>query len=111
MKRSFGVFATVLVLLAAAVFLSRPKPAEATVTQVRVSPEDIKEVIYKIHIRTVTVELKREIDGVARLAFVEYNKLEALQLIELLTSERVLIAAVDPDRGFVFDYGFIRGTE
>jgi hypothetical protein len=55
--------------------------------------------------------LQREINGVLKLAFVDYNKLEALQLIELLTSQRGLIASVDPDRGYVFDYGFIRKAE
>ena len=46
-----------------------------------------------------------------KMAFVDYNKLEALKLIELLTSQRVLVASVDPDRGYVFDFGFVRRAE
>jgi hypothetical protein len=111
MKKIFGTFTIVLILLVTTLLLFRPKSAEGTVTAVRVGPEDIKEVIYKVNIRTVTVELRREINGVSRLAFVDYNKLEALKLIELLTSVRVLIASVDPDRGYVFDFGFIRIAE
>jgi hypothetical protein len=108
MKRTFGIGGIILMISLAAIFLFRPTPVEGTVTVVRLGPEDIKEVIYKVNIRTVTVDLQKEINGVSNLAFVEYNKLEALKLIELLTSGRVLVASVDPDRGYVFDFGFIR---
>lgn len=108
MKRAMGVFTLIIIVSLVTFFLSRPMLVEGTVTSIKVNPEDIKEVVYKVNIQTVAVELNTEIDKVARLAFVNYNKLEALQLIELLTSDRVLIASVDPDRGFVFDYGFIR---
>jgi len=111
MKKLFGLFTIILMLLLAMILLFRPKPAEGTVAVVRVGPEDIKEVIYKVNIKTVTVDLQREINDVSKLAFVDYNKLEALKLIELLTSQRVLVASVDPDRGYVFDFGFIRRAE
>ena len=111
MKKSLGMGVIILVLSLAIIFLFRPNSVEATVAVVRLGPEDIKEVIYKVNIRTVAVELQKEMNGVSRLAFVEYNKLEALKLIELLTSERVLVASVDPDRGYVFDFGFIRRAE
>ena len=111
MKKTFGIFTIILVLSLAIIFLFRPKPVEATVAVVRVGPEDIKEVIYKVNIKTVTVDLQREINNVSKLAFVDYNKLEALKLIELLTSQRVLVASVDPDRGYVFDFGFMRRAE
>jgi len=101
----------ILVLSLTTIFLFRPKSVEGTVAVIRVGPEDIKEVIYKVNIKTVTVELQREMNGVSRLAFVDYNKLEALKLIELLTSQRVLVASVDPDRGYVFDFGFVRRAE
>jgi len=108
MKKIFGIGGIILMISLAIIFLFRPMPVEGTVTVVRLGPDDIKEVIYKVNIRTVTVDLQREINGVSKLAFVDYNKLEALQLIELLTSERVLVASVDPDRGYVFDFGFVR---
>jgi hypothetical protein len=111
MKKTFGIFTIILVLSLAIIFLFRPKSVEGTVAVIRLGPEDIKEVIYKVNIRTVTVDLQREINNVSRLAFVDYNKLEALKLIELLTSKRVLVASVDPDRGYVFDFGFIRRAE
>jgi len=111
MNKILGVLMIILVISAAATLLIHPRSAEATVSVVRLSPNDIKEVIYKVNIKTVTVELEREINGVSRLAFVDYSKLEALQLIELLTSQRGLIASVDPDRGYVFDFGFIRTAE
>jgi len=101
----------VLVIAATAALLVHPRPAEGTVSVVRLDPGDIKEVLYKVNIKTVTVELQREINGVSRLAFVDYSKLEALQLVELLTSQRGLVASVDPDRGYVFDYGFVRVIE
>jgi len=111
MKKAFGIGMITLVLSLAIIFLFRPKPLEGTVAVVRLTPEDIKEVIYKVNIKTVTVELQREINGVSRLAFVDYSKLEALKLIELLTGQRVLVASVDPDRGYVFDFGFMRRAE
>lgn len=111
MKKISEIGMIVLMLSLAIIFLFRPKSVEGTVAVVRVGPEDIKEVIYKVNIRTVTVELQREINGVSKLAFVEYNKLEALKLLELLTSQRVLVASVDPDRGYVFDFGFVRRAE
>ena len=111
MKKTFGIGMIILMLSLATVFLFCPKPVEGTVAVVRLGPEDIKEVIYKVNIKTVAVELQREINGVTKLAFVDYNKLEALKLIELLTSQRVLVASVDPDRGYVFDFGFIRRAE
>ena len=111
MKKTFGIGMIILVLSLAIILLFHPKSVEGTVAVVRLGPEDIKEVIYKVNIKTVTVELQREINGVSRLAFVDYNKLEALKLIELLTGQRVLVASVDPDRGYVFDFGFMRRTE
>ena len=111
MKKPLGIFMIILMLSLATIFLFHPKSVEGTVAVVRLVPEDIKEVIYKVNIKTVTVELQREINNVSKLAFVDYNKLEALNLIELLTSQRVLVASVDPDRGYVFDFGFIRRAE
>jgi len=111
MKKTFGIGMIILVLSLATIFLFHPKYVEGTVAVVRLGPEDIKEVIYKVNIKTVTVDLQREISGVTKLAFVDYNKLEALKLIELLTSQRVLVASVDPDRGYVFDFGFVRRAE
>jgi hypothetical protein len=111
MKKMPKALLTVLVISATAALLIHPRSAEGTVSVVRLGPGDIKEVLYKVNIKTVAVELQREINGVSKLAFVDYNKLEALQLIELLTSQRGLVASVDPDRGYVFDYGFIRKTE
>jgi hypothetical protein len=111
MKKTFGIGMIILMLSLAMIFLFRPNSVEGTVAVVRLGPEDIKEVIYKVNIKTVTVELQREINGVTKLAFVDYNKLEALKLIELLTSQRVLVASVDPDRGYVFDFGFVRRAE
>jgi hypothetical protein len=102
-----AAFLILLTVVAALALLFHPRRAEGTVSVVRLTPADIKEVLYKVNIRTVTVELNREVNEVSRLAFVEYSKLEALQLIELLTSRRELVASVDPDRGFVFDYGFV----
>jgi hypothetical protein len=111
MKKPLGIFMIILMLSLATIFLFRPKSVEGTVAVIRVGPEDIKEVIYKVNIRTVTVDLQREVNNVSKLAFVDYNKLEALKLIELLTSQRVLVASVDSDRGYVFDFGFIRRAE
>jgi hypothetical protein len=111
MKKIGGSFLILLLAAATVTLLFHPRRAEGTVSLIRLTPEDIKEVMYKVNIRTVAVELNREINDVSRLAFVEYSKLEALQLIELLTSRRVLVANVDPDRGFVFDYGFVGPAE
>lgn len=111
MKKHLKAWLIVLVISATAALLILPRPAEGTVSVVRLDPGDIREVLYKVNIKTVTVELQREINGVTKLAFVDYNKLEALQLIELLTSQRGLVASVDPDRGYVFDYGFVRKAE
>jgi hypothetical protein len=111
MRKKSAAFLVLLMVLAALVLLFHPRKAEGTISVIRLSPADIKEVLYKVNIRTVTVELNREVNDVSRLAFVEYDKLEALQLIELLTSRRDLVASVDPDRGFVFDYGFVGPAE
>jgi len=111
MKNMPKALLAVLVISATAALLVHPRPAEGTVSVVRLDPGDIKEVLYKVNIKTVTVELQREINGVSKLAFVDYNKLEALQLIGLLTSQRGLVASVDPDRGYVFDYGFVHEVE
>jgi hypothetical protein len=111
MKKTSAAFLILLLLSLALTLLFHPRRAEGTVSVVRLTPADIKEVLYKVNIRTVTVELNKEVNDVSRLAFVEYSKLEALQLIELLTSRRVLVASVDPDRGFVFDYGFASPAE
>ncbi len=111
MKKIWGAVLLLLVFSLVLTLLFHPRRAEGTVSAVRLTPADIKDVIYKVNIRTVTVELNREVNGVSRLAFVDYNKLEALQLIELLTSQRGLVASVDPDRGYVFDYGFVHPTE
>lgn len=111
MKKIATALMIILVISAATALLLHPRSAEGTVAVVRLGPEDIKEVIYKVNIKTVTVELQSEINGVSKLAFVDYSKLEALQLIDLLTSQRGLVASVDPDRGYVFDYGFVRKVE
>jgi len=111
MKKAFGALMIILMLLLVIIFLFHPNSVQGTVAVVRLNPEDIKEVIYKVNIRTVTVDLQRETHGVSKLAFVEYNKLEALKLIDLLTSGRVLVASVDPDRGYVFDFGFVRTAD
>lgn len=104
--RKFLFILTVVVLTLALAFLFKPKSAEGTVAKLRINAQDVKEVFYRIIHKTVYLELQKEINKVSKLEFVNYNRAEALKLMDLLTSQRGIIVEVDPDTGYVYDFGF-----
>ena len=68
---------------------------------------DIKEVVYKVNQKTVSLELKREINDVTVLNFRNFNRTEALLLMDMLTSHKGVIVEADLDTGYVYDFGFM----
>ena len=72
----------------------------------KLDAQDIKEVVYKVNQKTVSLELQREINGTTVFNFRNFNKLEALILMDMLTSKKGIAINVDPDSGYVYDFGF-----
>ena len=73
----------------------------------RLGTADIKEVVYKVNQKTVSLELKREINDVTVLNFRNFNRTEALLLMDMLTSHKGVIVEADLDTGYVYDFGFM----
>lgn len=73
----------------------------------RLGNADIKEVVYKVNQKTVSLELKRKINDVTVLNFRNFNRTEALLLMDMLTSHKGLIVEADLDTGYVYDFGFM----
>ena len=105
MKKFLLIFIILIFSLALAI-LFNPRSAEGTTVMLRLDAEDIKEVVYKMTQKTVTLELHREINDITRLNFINFNKLEALLLMDMLTSHKGVTLKVDPDTGYVYNFGF-----
>ena len=87
--------------------LFNPGSAEGSRTEiVRLDAKDIKQVFYERINKTVSLILQREIKDITRLDFINFNKSEALLLMDMLTSQKGLIVNVDIDSGYVYDFGF-----
>ena len=54
----------------------------------------------------IAMALQREIKEITRLDFINFNKFEALLLMDMLTSQKGLKVKVDIDSGYVYDFGF-----
>jgi len=87
--------------------LFNPKSAEGTKTEIlRLGAKDIKEVFYEVIHKTVSLTLHRETKEITRLNFVNFNRSEALLLMDMLTSQKDVIVKVDIDIGHVYAFGF-----
>ena len=73
---------------------------------IRLDAQDIKEVVYKVTQKTVALELQREVNDITMLNFRNFNKLEALLLMDMLTSHRGVTLKIDLDSGYVYNFGF-----
>ena len=73
----------------------------------RLGTADIKEVVYKVNQKTVSLELRREINNVTVLNFPNFNRTEALLLMDMLISHKGIIVEADLDTGYVYDFGFM----
>jgi len=106
MKKSLLIISILIFSLIIAI-LFNPRSAEGTKTEIlRLDAKDIKEVFYEVIHKTVSVTLQREIKEITRLDFVNFNRSEALLLMDMLTSQKGLIVRVDIDIGHVYDFGF-----
>ena len=99
---SIFIFSLVLAIL----FI--PRLTEAATTEIlRLDATDIKVVFYERMSKTVSLTLQREIMEITRLDFINFNKSEALLLMDMLTSRKGLIVKVDTDTGYVYDFGLV----
>ncbi len=98
---SIFIFSLVLAIL------FNPRSAEGAKTEIlRLDAKDIKEVFYERISKTVSLTLQQEIKEITKLDFVNFNKTEALLLMNMLTSQKGLIVKVDIDSGYIYDFGF-----
>lgn len=72
----------------------------------RLFPENIKEIVYKVDQKTVLLELHRKIKNVTVLNFRNFSRTEALLLMDLLINHKRIIVEADLDTGYVYDFGF-----
>lgn len=105
MKKFLLIFIILSFSLTLAI-LFNPRSAEGTIVMLRLDAQDIKEVVYKMTQKTVSLELQREINDIKWLNFRNFNKQEALLLMDILTSHKGVTLKVDPDTGYVYDFGF-----
>ena len=105
MKKHLLVFIVIIISLTS-IILFVPRSAVSSTEMLKLDAQDIKEVVYKVTQKTVSLELQREINGTTILNFRNFNKLEALMLMDMLTSKKGIAIKVDPDSGYIYDFGF-----
>ncbi len=105
--KKFLLITSILIFSLVLAILFIPGSAEGSRTEiVRLDAKDIKQVFYERINKTVSLILQREIKDITRLDFINFNKSEALLLMDMLTSQKGLIVNVDIDSGYVYDFGF-----
>ncbi len=105
--KKFLLIISILIFSLVLAILFNPGSAEGAKTEIlRLDATDIKEVFYERINKTVSLTLQQEIKEITRLDFVNFNKSEALLLMDMLTSRKALIVKVDIDSGYVYDFGF-----
>ncbi len=105
--KKFLLIISVLIFYLILAILFNPRTAEGTKTEIlRLDAKDIKDVFYERINKTVSLTLQPEIKEITRLDFINFNKSEALLLMDMLTSQKGLIVNVDIDSGYVYDFGF-----
>ncbi len=105
LKKYLLIF-VVLIFSLTSIILLNLRSAASTDEMLRVDTADIKEVVYKVSQKTVSLELQREINDVTILNFRNFNRTEALLLMDMLTSHKGVIVRADLDTGHVYDFGF-----
>ncbi len=105
--KKFLLIISILIFSLILAILFNPRPAEGTKTEIlRLDAKDVKEVFYEVIHKTVSLTLQREIKEITKLDFVNFNKSQALLLMDMLTSQKGVIVKVDIDTGYVYDFGF-----
>lgn len=105
--KKFLLLISILIFSLVLAILFIPGSAEGAKTEIlRLDATDIKEVFYERINKTVSLTLQREIKEITKLDFINFNKSEALLLMDMLTSRKGLIVKVDTDSGYVYDFGF-----
>jgi hypothetical protein len=105
--KKFLLIISILIFSLVLAILFIPGSAEGAKTEIlKLDATDFKEVFYGRINKTVSLTLQREIKEITRLDFVNFNKSEALLLMDMLTSRKALIVKVDIDSGYVYDFGF-----
>lgn len=104
--KKFLLVIVILIFSLTSIILFNLRSAASTGEMLRLDTEDIKEVVYKVIQKTVSLELQREINDVTILNFRNFNKTEALLLMDMLTSHKGVIVMADLDTGYVYDFGF-----
>jgi len=105
--KKFLLIVSILIFTLLLTIIFIPGSSEGATTEIlRLDAKDIKEVFYARMGNTVSLTLQREIKEITRLDFVNFNKSEALLLMDMLTSQKGLIIKVDTDSGYVYDFGF-----
>ena len=105
--KKFLFVISILIFSLTLTILFNPRSAEGTKTEIlRLDSKDIKEVFYEVIHKTVSLTLQREIKEITRLDFVNFNRSEALLLMDMLTSQKGVIVKVDIDIGHVYAFGF-----
>ena len=105
MKKYLLIF-IVLIISLTSIILFNLRSAASSSEMLRLDTADIKEVVYKVNQKTVSLELQREINDVTILNFRNFNRTEALLLMDMLTSHKGVIVKADLDTGHVYDFGF-----
>ena len=96
----------VLIISLTSIILFNLRSAASSSEMLRLDAQDIKEVVYKVNQKTVSLELQREINDVTILNFRNFNRTEALLLMDMLTSHKGVTLKVDLETGHVYDFGF-----
>ena len=105
--KKFLLIISILIFSLILAILFIPGSAEGAKTEIlRIDAKDIKEVFYGRINKTVSLTLQREIKEITRLDFVNFNKSEALLLMDMLARRKGLIVKVNIDTGYVYDFGF-----
>ena len=105
--KKFLLIIVILIFSLVLAILFNPRSAQGVETEIlRLDVKDIKEVFYERIHKTVSLTLQREIKEITRLDFVNFKTLEALLLMDMLTSQKGVIVKVDIDTGYVYDFGF-----
>ena len=105
--KKFLLIVSILIFSLVLTILFNPGSAEGAKTEIlRLDATDFKEVFYGRINKTVSLTLQREIKEITRLDFVNFNKSEALLLMDMLARRKGLIVKVNIDTGYVYDFGF-----
>jgi len=105
--KKFILIISILIFSLLLSILFIPRSSEGATTEIlRLDATDFKDVFYGRASKTVSLTLQREIKEITRLDFINFDKSEALLLMDMLTSRKGLIVKVDIDSGYVYDFGF-----